>query len=164
MAFSNGAPSIVQDGLVFAMDAGNTLSYPGSGTTVTDISKETEGTLVNSVFSSDKGGIFQFDGSDNRGYFPLLSEYLSNSSQPFSISLWIKNGDVLADFDVYLTFATSTNWNQGMILWYDTADSGLLSFSLDGYGSKTATYSMDATAMKQWNYVVGTWSVTICHY
>lgn len=116
MANSFGPQSILQDGLVFAMDAGNNLSYPGSGTTVTDISKETEGTLVNTVFSSDKGGIFQFDGSDNRGYFPLLSNYLSNSSTPFSISLWIKNLDNLSNYDIYATFSPSTNWNQDVVL------------------------------------------------
>jgi len=37
MGFSRG-PSIVTDGLVLALDAANTKSYPGSGTSLTDLS------------------------------------------------------------------------------------------------------------------------------
>ena len=36
MTFSIYNPHIVTDGLVLALDAGNTKSYPGSGTTWTD--------------------------------------------------------------------------------------------------------------------------------
>ena len=32
-------PRIVTDGLVLALDAGNTKSYPGSGTNVSDLSR-----------------------------------------------------------------------------------------------------------------------------
>ena len=36
MGFYRG-PNIVTDGLVFAVDAGSERSYPGSGTTTTDL-------------------------------------------------------------------------------------------------------------------------------
>ena len=36
MGFYRG-PNIVTDGLVFAVDAGSERSYPGSGTTATDL-------------------------------------------------------------------------------------------------------------------------------
>jgi hypothetical protein len=43
-------PRIVTDGLVLALDAGNPKSYPGSGTTWTDLSGNgNNGTLVNGV-------------------------------------------------------------------------------------------------------------------
>ena len=46
MAFSHGTPnSIVTDGLVFCVDAANKDSYPGSGTTATDIISNTSTTL-----------------------------------------------------------------------------------------------------------------------
>ena len=38
MAGSTG-PDIISDGLVLAVDAANTKSYPGSGATVTDLSR-----------------------------------------------------------------------------------------------------------------------------
>ena len=34
------SPKIATDGLILNLDAGNTKSYPGSGTTWTDLSKE----------------------------------------------------------------------------------------------------------------------------
>ena len=57
------SPRIVRDSLAFYLDAANTKSYPGSGTTWKDISgKGNDGTLTNDpTFSSDYGGKFNFD-------------------------------------------------------------------------------------------------------
>ena len=62
MGFYRG-PNIVTDGLVFAVDAGSERSYPGSGTTVSNIIDGSTGTLTNGVgFDSANGGSFTFDG------------------------------------------------------------------------------------------------------
>ena len=60
-------PRAVTDGLVLALDAGNTKSYPGSGTTWTDlIGNGNNGTLTNGpTFSSADGGAIVFDGTDD---------------------------------------------------------------------------------------------------
>jgi len=60
------SPSIVMNGLVLALDAGNPKSYPGSGTTWTDLSgRGNTGTLVNGVgYSASNGGSLSFDGVD----------------------------------------------------------------------------------------------------
>jgi len=59
-------PRVVTDGLVLALDAADVSSYPGSGTTWTDLSGQgNNGTLDNSVtFTSNNGGGFSFDGTD----------------------------------------------------------------------------------------------------
>ena len=59
-------PRIVTDGLVLALDAGNTKSYPGSGTAWTDLSgRSNTGTLVNGpTYSSANGGSLSFNGSN----------------------------------------------------------------------------------------------------
>ena len=61
--FSN---SIVTDGLILHLDAGNKNSYPGSGATWTDISGNGyNATLNNSVgFTSTSGGMLTFNGTD----------------------------------------------------------------------------------------------------
>ena len=61
---TNYNPRIVTDGLVLALDAGNTKSYPGSGTTWTDLSgRGNNGTLTNGpTYSSSNGGSIVFDG------------------------------------------------------------------------------------------------------
>ena len=60
-------PSIVRDNIVQYLDAANTKSYPGSGTSWTDISgKSNNGTLTNGpTFDSGNKGSFGFDGSND---------------------------------------------------------------------------------------------------
>jgi hypothetical protein len=61
------SPRIVTDGLALCLDAGNTKSYPRSGTTWTDLSGNgRNGTLTNGpTYSSDVGGSIVFDGSND---------------------------------------------------------------------------------------------------
>jgi hypothetical protein len=85
MAFGNG-PRIVTDGLVLALDAADRNSYPGSGTTWTDLTGNGQNfTLYNSpTFSSNNGGEL---------LFPSLNDYarIRNST---SIDLISSNGMV----------------------------------------------------------------------
>lgn len=58
--------SIVTDGLVFYVDAGNEDSYPGSGTTWYNLAGSNNGTLTNGpTYSSDNGGAIVFDGTND---------------------------------------------------------------------------------------------------
>ena len=58
------SPKIITDGLVLCLDAGNAKSYPGSGTTWTDLSGSgNNGTLTNGpTYNSANGGSIVFDG------------------------------------------------------------------------------------------------------
>ena len=59
-------PNVVTDGLVYCIDAANKACYSGSGTTGVDLVKGGTTTLVNQVtFSSDKAGVFAFDGTND---------------------------------------------------------------------------------------------------
>lgn len=60
-------PNIVTDGLVLYLDAANTKSYPGSGTTWNDLSGNgNNGTLINGyIFNSIGNGNLVFDGSND---------------------------------------------------------------------------------------------------
>tara|TARA_R110002020_G_scaffold136857_3_gene305513 strand:- start:26160 stop:26891 length:732 start_codon:yes stop_codon:yes gene_type:complete len=69
MGFSNGTPTIVTDGLVFAVDAGNGQSYvSGSGDCISLVGNNT-GSLSDSdgsgMFSSNNQGSWDFDGVDD---------------------------------------------------------------------------------------------------
>jgi len=74
-------PKVITDGLVLALDAGNTKSYPGSGTTWTDLSGNgNTGTLVNGVgYDSGNGGALSFDGVDD--YVNLNFPFTQSSSE-----------------------------------------------------------------------------------
>jgi hypothetical protein len=66
MGFYRG-PQIVRDGLVLYLDAANTKSYHGSGTTWSDLcGNGNDGTLINEpTFDSGNLGSIQFDGADD---------------------------------------------------------------------------------------------------
>ena len=90
---------IVQSGLVLNLDAGVSSSYPGSGTTWTDLSGNgNTGTLTNGpTYSSANGGSISFDGTDDYGNFS--SRILTNVVTEISCFMWIypkSDGVVLA--------------------------------------------------------------------
>jgi hypothetical protein len=76
---------MVMGGLVLCLDAGNTKSYSGSGTTWTDLSGNgNNGTLVNGpTYSSGNLGSLSFDGTNDKGTF--TSPITSSSSQTYEI-------------------------------------------------------------------------------
>jgi hypothetical protein len=58
---------IVTDGLVFAVDAGNLVSYESGSTTTYSLTGSASGSLINGVgYSSGNGGSWNFDGVDDR--------------------------------------------------------------------------------------------------
>ena len=81
------SPRIVTDGLLFAIDAGNSKSYPGSGTTWTDTIRGVSGTMSNGpTYNSADGGSIVFDGTDDQVSFSdngLLTPHTT-------MSVWIK--------------------------------------------------------------------------
>jgi hypothetical protein len=76
--------NIVTNGLVLNLDAGNPSSYPGSGTTWTDLSGNgNNGTLRNGpTYSSSNGGSIVFDGVND---FVDLGNILNIGTGQFSI-------------------------------------------------------------------------------
>jgi hypothetical protein len=78
--------NVVGEGLVLYLDAGNAISYPGSGTTWTDLSDNgNNGTLVNGVgYNSGNGGSLVFDGVDDN---VSLSRVVQDD---FTLSCWFK--------------------------------------------------------------------------
>jgi len=75
-------PEIVSDGLVLSLDAGNTKSYPGSGTTWTDLSGNgNNGTLTNGpTYSSSNGGSLVFDGTNDFVLSSSVATYGNNTT------------------------------------------------------------------------------------
>ena len=94
-------PTLVQDGLVLNLDAGDTNSYPGSGTTWTDLSSNSNnGTLTNGpTYSSADGGSIVFDGTDD---YVSETSGLSDSflQGDWTISFWV-------NFDAITNSSTS---------------------------------------------------------
>ena len=88
------SPRIVTDGLVIALDAGNTKSYPGSGTTWKNIA--TEGSFGDATLKTGSGR--NTYSSNNGGYFSLPEAFIPNpGSSPFTTftySVWCRTPNV----------------------------------------------------------------------
>ena len=98
-------PAIVTDGLVLCLDAGNTKSYPGSGTAWNDLSgRSNNGTLTNGpTYSSSNGGSVVFDGTND---FVSVTGSITTTEATFLS--WInRNGTQVAWSG--LLFSRSTN-------------------------------------------------------
>ena len=82
-------PRIVTDGLVLCLDAANSKSYPGSGTTWYDISGNGyNATLVGTVgHSSTFGGVFSVNGSQTTDYIRFDVDALAALSSSTAWSL-----------------------------------------------------------------------------
>ena len=82
------SPRIVTDGLVFCVDAGDKMSYPGAGTTWTDLSKNrNNGTLTNGpTFNSANGGSIVFDGTNDYANMSNFNFFnYCDYNKPFSL-------------------------------------------------------------------------------
>lgn len=107
-------PNIITDGLVLYLDAANTNSYTGSGTTWNDVSGNgNTGTLVNGpTFNSGNGGSIVFDGGND--YF-IINNFTPISTQ-FSITSFI--------YPTITTGGSDRNTYGGTVFSQDTTTSG----------------------------------------
>jgi len=94
------SPSIITQNLVLCLDAGNIKSYPGSGTTWTDVIGGDNGTLTNGPTYSN--GNIVFDGIDD--YVSSVSNLTLGGS--FSISLWLKHSNTNVTQERYITLGS----------------------------------------------------------
>ena len=105
---------IVQEGLVLNLDAGNTSSYPGTGTDWFDLtSNNNDGVLTNGAsYVTDGGGSISFDGVNDYVNFndsDLFSFGNGTSDNPFSVGCW-----VYCDSSVrFRTLSKATEWLHG---------------------------------------------------
>mgnify|MGYP001185803874 CR=1 FL=1 len=85
---SSGGGGILTTDLVLNLDASDSSSYVGSGTTWTDLSSSSnDGTLVNGVTPTGGDGIsLVFDGSND---YVTMSSAMFNPNSDFTISSWV---------------------------------------------------------------------------
>jgi len=105
-------PTIVTDGLVLCLDAGNSQSYPGSGTTWTDLSVSGINMDMSSTpsFSTNDGGYFHFDGVDD--YFYVPSSDVNNGITSPLVS-------IAGTWSFWVNYDSITNYH-GLMMMYDS--------------------------------------------
>lgn len=115
MSFNNG-PTIVTNGLVLALDAGDRNSYPGSGTTWRDLSgNNNNGTLTNGpTFSSANLGSIVFDGTND--YVDLGVTNLSNTLSSVTLSFFLKISKINTKQAIISSYTSSPQGGWGIEL------------------------------------------------
>jgi hypothetical protein len=133
--------------LVLNLDAGNASSYPGSGTTWTDLSSAKNGTLVNGpTYSSANGGCIIFDGAND--YVNIgVGKGVNQFSGDFAISVWVMADSTGSTFgnivgDYYTGSVSTTNeWqlmmsNGAQISFYRVGTGSIFNIA-SGYSANT---------------------------
>ena len=97
------SPRIVTSGLVLAVDGANTRSYPGTGTTWSDLSgNNNTGTLVSSpTYNTSNGGTLVFNGSSQN--INITDSTSLRVTDTFTISAWVYAVDLSGRYGIFST-------------------------------------------------------------
>jgi hypothetical protein len=123
--------NIIDDGLVLYLDAGNSASYSGSGTTWTDLSgNDNTGTLTNGpTYSSANGGSLSFDG--NNDYVSFNTSSFPSGATSFSVNCFIKwSGNGTFTNDVIFSYGRD-GFNNDVTVWVNNSGFAELQFGSD---------------------------------
>lgn len=118
--YSLPAVGVITDSLILHLDAGNSSSYGGSGTTWTDLSgNSNNGTLTNGpTFDSNNQGSIVFDGSDD--YVNLGTQINSDiANTDVTISFWAYI-DSTANDEVFVAMS-DLQTSRPLVIWYDSS-------------------------------------------
>ena len=127
LLFAKPKAVIVTDGLIMHLDAANSSSYSGSGTTWSDLSGNgNDGTLTNGpTFSTDNGGAIVFDGSND-----YVNTINLNSYTNLTIEMWIYEGRDIANL---------SSGEADILTYNGTGSGGSFTFSDNSFGVKFRT-------------------------
>jgi hypothetical protein len=146
----NYNPKIVTDGLVLYLDAANIKSYPGTGTTWSDLSTNSlSAELVNSpIYNSSNSGFFQFVTDD----FARIQNNAALDTQTPSVEVWVKTNAISQNGFWFEKGTVNTQYSlfqgSGNIVWRQNI------------GGITSLNTVTSTHMNtsSWFQVVGTYS------
>lgn len=146
--------------LVLSLDAGNPASYPGSGTTWTDMASNLSFTLYNGVtYSASNGGSLVFN--------PASSQYAESTTSLSALDTWTVeawhyyNGTNSGGSPCIVTERYTGGSYVNYALGSTADDSPALSaayFNNAWYGTAAGTYQLTAS---NWYQVVGTYDGTV---
>ena len=164
MALGHG-PTVVTDGLVLALDAGDTNSYPGSGTNVNDLVGSTNFTLVNPSYYSYDGTSMSLDidktlspATETGGYLDSTASgnltALSYLHNDHTTEIWFKadDRDPYGSLETQSALVIYRGFHSG---WYfSTSAYSYTIWGNDGTSNQVDTWSFSDTEEGVWTQLV----------
>jgi hypothetical protein len=152
----SASADISTNGLVLHLDAGDSASYPGSGTTWTDTSGNgLNGTLVNGpTYSANNGGFIGLDGSNDYVSFGNIS---TNFSAGFSATFFANFGATTQGWERVFDFGTGTGLNNILAARSGTTDA----FAFELYNGSGGSFGQCTAASTVSNNTWAHYAVTI---
>jgi hypothetical protein len=152
MSTTNGGPNITTSGLVFYLDAANSISYINGSTIWKDISQtQILGSLINGpTFNSSNGGSIVFDGVNDYASFPNNTNL---DNQKITMENWV--------------YPTITLSQQGFIFEKGLVNSQYSSFfeSNGNFYFRTRGLSPQDLTITTANYItLNNWNHIVCTY
>lgn len=155
----SAGPKLVTKGLVLALDAADPNSYPGSGTTWSDLTgNNLDATLFNGpTFSTDNYGTIVFDGDDDYGQ---ISSSPLTAITVFTFELWVNRTAIATNTPPYDRIFQKDGGVSGYPAWgWQIAESSpaapsFLSAYNSGSGEANTTIGYNTSAnmsLDEWN-------------
>ena len=146
------SPRIVTDGIALALDAGNTKSYPGSGTAWTDLIESNNGTLTNGpTYSSDDGGSIVFDGTNDYVQLSASSD-LNFGTGNFTFEGWFNKGATTANLALLCSNKYYINGNNGNWILRISSATQIALATFDGIVNQEYSEFSASTSLNTWHH------------
>lgn len=144
-------PEIVNNGLQIHLDAANLKSYPGSGTTWTDLSNNGRNATLNGTvtFSSTNGGSLNMNATSDYITFSTIT-----TSPPMTFSFFYKTSTISATLSSILNQSGDANFD----MW--RSGSSLYVYTTNTDASRTSITWTSALVVEQWYHVTGVFSAS----
>lgn len=161
-----GAP-VVDSSLVLWLDAGQTTSYPGSGTTWTDLSGNgNNGTLVNTP-EFNTSGYFRFDYTQSESVtFASVSTLQFLNRSPYTLEAWVyptRNPGASNWTGIFDRESTFNLARDGYNIYFLGSATTNVSFATERFasGGFAVSYASDEnTILNKWQHIVATYDGT----
>jgi hypothetical protein len=144
--------SVVRDGLVLYLDAANPKSYPGTGTTWFDLTKNVNGNINNNPnFLNNNKGVFSFDGTNENITIP---ENSSLNLQNYTYAFWIKRIEPLNTNWIQFIQRSTSGRNPG--IWFYINEINRIHFSIRVSGNFNTAVNPGGYFLNEWHYFTAT--------
>jgi hypothetical protein len=138
--------------LVLHLNASDTTSYGGSGTTWTDLSSDgNNGTIDGATFGSDTRGYFTFDGTNDEVEVGADTD-LSNNANNFSAEVWFNADSVSGTEYIFYQNNGTAGADHQFIIWRSSSN-----VFIYVYGSSVTTLeSLGGFTQGEWSHIAFT--------